>query len=143
MRIHFEEPDIQIQEYEYDGTLDSDGKSLSHFCQFVEYYTYHSTEPLCTDALWAKAEEVRICPHDVNPENIYLLLETMLVAIEHLEQKWLDKQRQHQYSEHTWDSIRGTRGRYNHLKQVIQTWIHRIRNRFVQSWQMIMAGPTL
>lgn len=141
MRIHFEEPDIQIQEYEYDGTSDSAGKSLSHFCQFVEYYTCHSTEPLCTDALWAKAEEVRITPHDVCPENIYRLLETMLVAIEHLEKKWLDKQRQHPGQK--WDNISDQRGRYNRLKQVVRTWSQRLRNRFVQSWQMIMAGPTL
>jgi hypothetical protein len=143
MKIYFEEPDIQIQEFEYDDTLESDGKSLSQFCQFVEYYTCYSTAPLCTDTLWEKAEEVRLTPHDVNPESIYRLMETMLVAIEHLEKKRLDEQRQYQDSEQKWDKIREQGGKHNRLKQVLQTWIQRVQNRFVQSWQMIMAGPTL
>ena len=143
MRVHFEEPDIQIQEFEYEDTLHSEGKSLSQFCQFVEYYTRHSTEALCTDAIWAKAEEVQITPHDVSPETIYLLIETMLVAIEHLEKKWLDKQIQFEDPKQRRKRNREQGDTYNHLKHMVQTWMRRVQNRFVQNWQLIIAGPTL
>jgi hypothetical protein len=67
--------------------------SLSHFCEFVDYYTHHASDPLYTAAACEQqAEAVRITPPDVNQESIQMLIETMILAIDHLEKKWLDEQ---------------------------------------------------
>jgi hypothetical protein len=43
-----------------------------------------------------QAEAVRIRPDDVTPETVQNLISTMVVAIDHLEKKWLDEQIQHE-----------------------------------------------
>lgn len=67
--------------------------SIGHFCDFVDFYTRHATNPMCTALTCEKqAEVIRITQHDLSPETIRLLIETMLTAIDHLEKKWLDEQ---------------------------------------------------
>jgi hypothetical protein len=67
--------------------------SLAHFCQFVDYYTSQSSDPLSTVRVCEQqAEGVRITPDDLTPENLRLVIETMLTAIDHLSKNWLDEQ---------------------------------------------------
>jgi hypothetical protein len=67
--------------------------SLEHFCAFVDFYTRHATDPMSTSLACEKqSEAVELTQEDVTPENIRLLMDTLLVAIEHLEKKWLDEQ---------------------------------------------------
>lgn len=70
-----------------------DKTSLVQFCEFVNYYARHSTNPLATSAVCAQqAETLRITAADATPETIRLLVDTMLNAIDQLEKKWLDEQ---------------------------------------------------
>lgn len=71
----------------------SDETSIGHFCHFVDFYTRHTVDPMCTALTCEKqAEAIRITQQDLSPETIRLLIETMLTAIDHLEKKWLDEQ---------------------------------------------------
>lgn len=74
-------------------TTDLNDTSIVHFCEFVDYYTQQSTNPLFT-ALTCEhqADAIQITDQDLTPETIRLLIDTMLSAIEHLEKKWLDEQ---------------------------------------------------
>ena len=65
--------------------------SLMHFCQFIEYYTRYSTDPMCTAAACEnQAKDIRITSQDISSETIRMLLDTMLNVIDHMEKKWLD-----------------------------------------------------
>jgi len=67
--------------------------TLAHFCEFVDYYTAQSTDPLLTTAACEQqAKTLQLTPHDATPESLWMLIETMLLAIDHLEKKWLDEQ---------------------------------------------------
>jgi len=67
--------------------------SLIQFCDFVEFFTRHASDPLRTTLVCEQqAEVVRIAPQDVTLENMHLLLDTLLTAMDHLEKKWLDEQ---------------------------------------------------
>jgi hypothetical protein len=82
----------------------SDETSIGHFCDFVDFYTRHATNPLCTALTCEKqAEVIRITQQDLCPETIRLLIETMLTAIDHLEKKWLDEQIQREDHVHQED----------------------------------------
>ena len=98
-----------IETFQSDETSPGE-TSIAQFCEFVNYYTCHSTDPLATAAVCEQqAETLQIAEHDVTPETIHLLIDTMLDAIEHLEKKWLDEQIQREDVEQT------------HRKQLIQT----------------------
>jgi len=132
--IHIEEPAIQIEDYEYSEALEPDANSLSHFCQFVDYYTRHSTDPLYTAAVCEKqAKEVRITQQDVSQESLFMLIETVVMVINHLEKKWLDEQMQREDLEQRRCKDLGREKRQNWLKHLSRTWTRRIWNRFVQS----------
>lgn len=74
--------------------------TLAHFCEFVDFYTRHARNPLCTALTCEQqAEMIRISDQDLCPETIHLLIDTMLSAIDHLEKKWLDEQIHWQDSE--------------------------------------------
>ena len=67
--------------------------TVAHFCEFVDFYTRHARNPLCTALTCEQqAEAIRISDQDLCPETIQMLIETMLTAIDHLEKKWLDEQ---------------------------------------------------
>jgi hypothetical protein len=67
--------------------------TIAHFCEFVDFYTRHARNPMCTALTCEQqAETIRISDQDLCPETIHLLIETMLTAIDHLEKKWLDEQ---------------------------------------------------
>ncbi len=84
------EPNV---EYFTDEAYSSDDASIGHFCDFVDFYTRHTSNPMCTALTCEKqAEAIRITQGDLSPETIKLLLDTMLTAIDHLEKKWLDEQ---------------------------------------------------
>ena len=82
----------------------SDDTSIGHFCDFVDFYTRHATNPMCTALTCEKqAEVIRITQEDLCPETIRLLIETLLTAIDHLEKKWLDEQIQREEQIHRED----------------------------------------
>lgn len=88
------------QEHLYHESFLADEHSLSRFCQFIDYYTRHSNDPMYTAAVCERqAEGVHITPQDVNQETIGLLITTMLNAIDHLEKKWFDEQMQREEQE--------------------------------------------
>jgi len=98
-----------IETFQSDETSPGE-TSIAQFCEFVNYYTQHSTDPLATAAVCEQqAETLQITEHDVTPETIQMLIDAMLDAIEHLEKKWLDEQIQREDVEQT------------HRKQLIQT----------------------
>ena len=67
--------------------------SLAQFCEFVDYYTRHTTNPLATSVVCEQqAETLRLTAQDVTPETIQMLIDTLLDVIDHLEKKWLDEQ---------------------------------------------------
>jgi hypothetical protein len=67
--------------------------SLAHFCAFVDFYTRKAADPFgTTSACEKQAEVVQLAPEDATPENMQMLMDTMLEAIDHLEKKWLDEQ---------------------------------------------------
>lgn len=71
----------------------ADESSLAHFCAFVDFYTRKTADPFNTSLTCEKqAEAVEIAPEDVTPENMQMLMETLLETIDHLEKKWLDEQ---------------------------------------------------
>jgi hypothetical protein len=77
--------------------LPSTETSVAHFCAFVDFYTRKTTDPLNTALACEKhAEILDIAPHDATPENMRLLVDTMLEVIDHLEKKWLDEQIRHE-----------------------------------------------
>ena len=82
--------------------ISADETSIAQFCEFVDYYTRHSNDPLSTAAVCEQqAETLQITEYDVTPETIHLLIDTLLDAIEHLEKKWLDEQIQREDVEQT------------------------------------------
>lgn len=84
----------------------SDDTSIGHFCDFVDFYTRHATNPMCTALTCEKqAEAIRITQQDLCPETIRLLIETLLTAIDHLEKKWLDEQIQREEQIH-WEDVK-------------------------------------
>ena len=84
--------------------ISSDETSIGHFCHFVDFYTRHTVDPMCTALTCEKqAEVIRITQQDLSPETIRLLIETMLTAIDHLEKKWLDEQIQREDHVHQED----------------------------------------
>jgi hypothetical protein len=92
------QPDDEALQVE--TSLVSEETSLSHFCEFVDYYTLQSGDPLYTAAACEQqAKTIRLTPHDVNQENMRMLIDTLLLAIDHLEKKWLDEQIQREESE--------------------------------------------
>jgi hypothetical protein len=71
--------------------------SLSHFCAFVDFYTRKTADPMSTALACEKhAEALDITPQDATPENMRMLVDTMLEVIDHLEKKWLDEQIRHE-----------------------------------------------
>jgi hypothetical protein len=71
--------------------------SVTHFCTFVEFYTRKSTDPVNTALVCEEqAEVLQLDPRDLTSENMQLLIDTMLNAIDHLGKKWLDEQIQHE-----------------------------------------------
>ena len=71
--------------------------SVDHFCAFIDFYTKQSDDPLHTSLVCEEqAEAVRITADDLTPETVQNLISTMVVAIDHLEKKWLDEQIQHE-----------------------------------------------
>jgi hypothetical protein len=71
--------------------------SIDYFCAFVDFYTKQSDDPLHTSLVCEEqAEAVRITADDLSPETVQNLISTMVVAIDHLEKKWLDEQIQHE-----------------------------------------------
>jgi hypothetical protein len=71
--------------------------SLAHFCAFVDLYTRKTADPMSTSLACEKqAEAVELGPEDATPENLRMLMDTMLEAIDHLEKKWLDEQIRHE-----------------------------------------------
>ena len=71
--------------------------SLAHFCAFVDFYTRKAADPLSTSLACEKqAEAVEIAPDEVTPENMRMMMDTMLEVIDHLEKKWLDEQLKHE-----------------------------------------------
>lgn len=71
--------------------------TLAHFCAFIDFYTRKAADPLNTSLACEKqAEAVEITDQDVTPENLRLLMDTLLEAIDHLEKKWLDEQIKHE-----------------------------------------------
>ncbi len=114
----------------YDESSLSEEHTLFRFCQFVDYYTRHSTDPLYTAAVCERqAEDLHINPQDVNRESIRLLIATMLNAIDHLEKKWLDEQlqreeqEQSQYEEQTPRLVLPPKQEKHRLKHLFQTWV--------------------
>lgn len=91
-------PPVQQEEEEIfllEAFTSSNETSIRHFCDFVDFYTRHATNPMCTAlTCQQQADAVRIAEEDLNPETVRMLIETMLSAIDHLEKKWLDEQLQ-------------------------------------------------
>ena len=74
-----------------------DESSLAHFCAFLDFYTRKTADPMSTALACEKhAEALDIMPQDATPENMRLLVDTMLEVIDHLEKKWLDEQIRHE-----------------------------------------------
>ncbi len=74
-----------------------DESSLAHFCAFIDFYTRKTADPMSTALACEKhAEALDITPQDATPENMHLLVDTMLEVIDHLEKKWLDEQIRHE-----------------------------------------------
>ncbi len=60
-------------------------RSVSQFCQFIEYYSQYANDPRTVALLCEEqAEAVRISKQDVNMETIDLLLNTMLNTLSNL-----------------------------------------------------------
>jgi hypothetical protein len=75
----------------------TDESSLSHFCAFVNFYTRKTADPMSTALACEKqAEALDITSQDATPENMRMLVDTMLEVIDHLEKKWLDEQIRHE-----------------------------------------------
>ena len=139
MRIHTKN-ELVIQPEE--ESLQPEETSLSHFCEFVDYYTHHSTDPMYTAAVCEQqAETVRITQQDVNRENIQMLIDTMLVAIDHIEKKWLDEQIQREDLEQVHRGhltqmhvkfLERKQGK-NWITRLYQTGVRRIRKRLGRS----------
>ena len=71
--------------------------SLADFCAFIDFYTRKAADPFSTSLACEKqAEAVELNAAEATPENLRLLLDTMLEAIDHLEKKWLDEQLKHE-----------------------------------------------
>ena len=67
--------------------------SLLRFCQFVNQFTRLAEDPRYTSAVCEyRMEEVRINWQDVSLETIDVLIDTLLNAITHLEEKWKQEQ---------------------------------------------------
>jgi hypothetical protein len=103
MRIYNAEAALQAEDAAFASTklaaenrLRAPESSISHFCAFVDFYTRKSTDPVNTALVCEEqAEVMRLEPQDLTQENVQLLLDTMLNAIDHLGKKWLDEQIQH------------------------------------------------
>jgi len=88
-----------------------------------------------------QAETVRITQQDVNRENIQMLIDTMLVTIDHIEKKWLDEQiqredleqvhRRHLTQMHV--KFLERKQEKNWITRLYQTGMRRIRKRFGRS----------
>ncbi len=88
---HFRTPDRAMRNMPVDET------SLAHFCTFIDFYTRKTTDPMSTALACEKhAEALNITPQDATPENMHMLVDTMLEVIDHLEKKWLDEQIRHE-----------------------------------------------
>lgn len=105
-------------------SLLSEETSLFHFCEFVDYYTLQSMDPLYTAAACEQqAKMIRFTPHDVSRENMEMLIDTLLLAIDHLEKKWLDEQIQREESEQRYHQdlayfhIKGAKGKHKHKQE--------------------------
>lgn len=103
MRIYSADTALQAEDAAFTSTkfatdkmLTTSESSISHFCAFVDFYTRKSADPVNTALVCEEqAEAIRLEPQDLTPENVQLLLDTMLNAIDHLGKKWLDEQIQH------------------------------------------------
>jgi hypothetical protein len=123
--------DVLDRQFE-DEVFQPEEISLVQFCEFIEYYTRHSTDPMCTTLVCEKqAEVVRIMPQDVSRESIQMLIDTMLNAMDHLEKRWLDEQLQRE--EHVQYKVlqrKPERTLKNHrLTLLWQTWLEGAANR--------------
>lgn len=74
-----------------------DESSLAHFCAFVDFYTRKASDPMSTALACEKhAETLELAEQDATPENMRMLVNTMLEVIDHMEKKWLDEQIRHE-----------------------------------------------
>jgi hypothetical protein len=104
--------------------------SLSHFCQFIEYYSQQLEDPLSIVAVCEdQAEAVRITRQDVNVETIDMLLDTMLTVINHMGDTWTEAQAQKQWK--------------NRVKYVFQRRLQGSRGRSFEDWQFPAPEPTV
>jgi len=147
--IHIgEELDIQTEESMNEDSLQPDDNSLSYFCQFVDDYTCHSVEPMSIAAVCEnQAAEIRITRQDLDLETIYMLIETMLTAIGHLEKKWLDEQIQRagqlQRAKPLQSGDLERRQAKNWLKHLYQTWTRWIQNQLVRDKHITVVDPKM
>ena len=104
--------------------------SLSHFCQFIEYYSQQADNPLSiVEVCENQAEAVRITRQDVNVETIDMLLDTMLNVINHMGDIWTETQEQKQWK--------------NRVKHVFQRRLQRSGAQTLQDWQLPVPEPTI
>ena len=103
--------------------------SLSHFCEFIEYYSQQSEDPLSIVAVCEdQAEAVRITRQDVNVETIDMLLDTMLNVINHMGDTWTEAQEQKQWK--------------NRVKHLFQRRLQRSGERSFEDWRLPVPEPT-
>lgn len=128
--------------------LVSEETSLAHFCKFVDYYTLQSSDPLYTAAACEQqAKTIRLTPHDVSQENMQMLIDTLLLAIDHLEKKWLDEQIQREESEqrHRRDlarlHVKGLEGKYPQTQK--KNWITLLFQGARWVWQRLGRGRSI
>ena len=131
--IRYLEEELVRQEdnHVYDDVLPPSDITVAQFCQFVDYYTRHSTDPMSTAAVCEhQAEEIYITPHDVSQETIDLLIATMLNVINHLEKKWLDEQLQREELLHR--EVQEQKQETTRRTPWYQVWVRRPWTRFVR-----------
>jgi UDP-N-acetylglucosamine 2-epimerase len=121
-----------------DGSWQPADTSLAYFCQFVDDYTRHATDSMSTAAVCEhQAAGIQLIQQDVNQETIYMLIETMLNVIDHLEKKWLDEQLRHEELLRR-EYLRRRRER-NWLKFRCQMWIRQAWKRVVRDKRILVT----
>jgi regulator of replication initiation timing len=150
MRIYNADTALQAEDAAFistkfatDKMLTTSESSISHFCAFVDFYTRKSADPVNTALVCEEqAEAIRLEPQDLTQENVQLLLDTMLNAIDHLGKKWLDEQIQHdaRKQEHRQDVARlyqqlaaQQREPQKHSQHLYQKGLHWLRQHLVQN----------
>jgi hypothetical protein len=117
-----EEPIMEYQGIGYQDAGSVDERSLIYFCHFVDRYTSLSDDPTDTAAVCeTQAEALRLTHQDVSLASVDLLLETLLSAITHLEEKRYEEQRKRETLEQKlWR---------NRIKRLGQIGIQRVMQR--------------